>query len=57
MAVYAIAWFLMLVLRFRQTPLYNRSVFNFIVGVEGIIFWFSLVSVFEAVNIPLKLYK
>jgi len=47
--LYAIVWLFILFLRYRQTPLYNRSIFNFTIGLETTIFWISLISVFEAV--------
>ena len=46
--VYGIIWLGIHVLRFRQTPFYNRSVFRFVIGVESLILWSCLVSIVHA---------
>jgi len=46
--VFAIFWLLILILRYFQTPCYNKSVFNFMLGTEMTTFWASLVIIFHA---------
>jgi len=46
--VYGIIWLAILVLKFRQTPCYNKSVFRFSLGLESIILWSCLISIITA---------
>jgi ABC-type transport system involved in cytochrome c biogenesis permease subunit len=43
-AVYGIIWLGVHILRYRQTPFYNRTVFRFVLGCESLILWACLVS-------------
>jgi len=46
--VYGIIWLAILVLKYRQTPYYNKSVFRFSLGLESIILWSCLISIITA---------
>lgn len=46
--VYGIIWLSILVLKYRQTPCYNKSVFRFSLGLESIILWSCLISIITA---------
>jgi PAS domain S-box-containing protein len=46
--VYGIIWLSILVLKYRQTPCYNKSVFRFSLALESIILWSCLISIITA---------
>jgi len=46
--IFALFWLLILVLRYFQTPCYNKSVFNFMLANEMTTFWASVVIFFHA---------
>lgn len=41
-------WLLILVLRYRQTPFYNRSIFNYVLALDSMVFWATIVGLVEA---------
>ena len=51
MVIYTIIWFGILVLRFQSQGYYNKSVTVVATSTECLVFWASLTTVFQAVNL------